>query len=58
VNQSTIPAAKASGTGTITYRCAQCHEVIVDEKPVLTHIDGRLVALHSRHQQEERNHGR
>ena len=58
MNQSTIPAAKAHGTGSITYRCHQCHELIVDGQPVLIHIDGRLVALHSRHQQKERTDGR
>ena len=58
MNQSTIPAAKANGTGTITYRCFECHEMIVDEEAVLTHIDGRLVALHRRHQQKEPDRGR
>lgn len=58
MNEPTIPAAKANGTGHITYRCFECHELIVDDEPVLTHIDGRLVALHSRHKQEERTNGR
>lgn len=58
MNETSIPAPKADGTGHITYRCFECHELIVDDEPVLTHIDGRLVALHSRHQQKEPDRGR
>jgi hypothetical protein len=44
---------KVTGVGQVVYRCAACGQSIEGE-PVLTHIDGRLVALHAHHKETDK----
>jgi hypothetical protein len=52
MSESPLPKPKIEGLGHITHRCHACGELIQPpDEPVLTHRDGRLVALHPRHEE-------
>lgn len=57
-NDTTIPRGRPHGTGHVVYRCHICQQELPQSDAVLIHIDGKLVAMHGRHQQEGLTHGR
>lgn len=57
-SNTTIPRGRPYGTGLVTYRCHICKQELPQSAAVLIHIDGRLVAMHGHHQQEEPTNGR
>jgi type VI protein secretion system component VasK len=44
---------KVKGDGVVTHRCIRCGSLISSDA-VLIHEDGRLVAVHREHQENER----